>query len=494
MLLITYLAFKDVKIFNMAISLITGYMQSGKTKKTFKVINEKVKEASGNTLVLFVTQFNNSQVVNQTFQRSINDPDITDVIDAEDILICDDTKEKKFIVRKNAMVIGFWHSRNVKTMLKVVKDNTWYNILVVIDEADQGGNEGFKKRMKFIDNVFKNTNGFVKMIFITATIANLSFEADSFITKNKKYEYVKTQRFISSFDTPIDFHFAEPPNDYLSPAWLLENAWEELAIAEKDDDDIIEYISRIPTEKKKLMLYIASVVKDDHELSSIALLEKEEFNICVIMNSEKPGKYAVKYKNTEGEIKDWIVDSVKVGKYAKEGLFEPEIHSSTDYTLSHLLHIIIYNKKNITCSGIEKKKLLKLTKYMNIIKPDDFPKNPIAAIIAGHVAGRGISIQNQAINFVFSSYVFVESADKAQKGAINAQKVGRACGLLLEYVNNFNIKPILLTSKKAMIETLANMAVIDFARTKGDMKLYDIINKEEWKDIIKTCSDLVETK
>jgi hypothetical protein len=478
----------------MAISLITGYMQSGKTKKTFKVISKKVKEASGNTLVLFVTQFNNSLVVNQTFQRSIDDSDITDAIDKEDILRCDDTKDKKFVTGKNAMVIGFWHSRNMKTMLKVVNDNTWYNILVIIDEADQGGNEGFKKRMKFIENVFKNTNGFVKMIFITATIANLSFEADNFITKNKKYGYVKTQRFISSFDDPIEFYFAEPPSDYISPAWLIENAWEELAINENDDDKIIEYISKIPTEKKKLMLYIASVVKDDHELSSIALLEKEEFNVCVIMNSEKPGKYAVKYKNMDGKIKDWVVDSAKMGKYANEGLFEPEIRSSTDYTLSHLLHSIIYKKKDITCDGIEKKKLSKLTKYINIIKPEDFPKDPIAAIIAGHVAGRGISIQNQAINFVFSSYVFVESSNKVQGGAINAQKVGRACGLLLEYMNNFNVKPILLTSKRAMIETLASMAVIDFAKTRENMKLYDIIDKEEWKSVLKTCTDLVELK
>jgi hypothetical protein len=478
----------------MAISLIAGYMQSGKTKKTFNVINKKVKEASGNTLVLFITQFNNSLVANQTFQRSISDKDITDVFDKENILKCENIKTKDFVIGENVMIVGFWHSRNMKSMLKAVRQNTWFNILIVIDEADQGGNEGFKGRMKFIDSVYRNNNGFIKIIFITATIVNLSFEMENFITKNRKYNYVKTIRFISSFDSPIEFYFVDPPKDYISPMWLIENAWEELILTEEDlDDSIINYISKFPIEKKKLTLYIASVVKDDHDLSSFSLLEKEDYNVCVIMNSNNPGKYVVKYKNTKGEIKDWIFNFAKMNKYADEGLFEPVINSRNDYTLSHILHSIIYKKKDITCDGVEKKKLLKMTKYINIIKPSDFPEDPITAIIAGIIAGRGISIQNQAINFVCSSYIFIETYSNSQAGAINAQKIGRACGLLLEYINKSNTTPTLLTSKKAMIETLASMEAIKFAKNKNNVSLGDLVSKDEWKNIISRCKDIINS-
>lgn len=469
----------------MSISVVTGYMQSGKTKKTFSVLSDMMKEKYGRTLVLFVTQFNNSTVEDQTYQRLCNAENILEHFEVENILKCDELKEKEF-ENKNAIITGFWHSRNTKKMILAVKENNWHNIIMIFDEADQGDVAGFKSRMKFVDNVKKVSYAVIDLIFITATIANLSNEAYKFITKNEKYDYVHNKLFFNTmFNSNVNLYFAEPPQNYLNPQFLSEKSWIEIEYEQDNKDEVIfKTVKRLEDQQKKLVLYVSSVVKDDHDLFGKSLLDDAGFDVCIKVNSMICSKYEVMYKDKDGEFTNYVLPYKMIKKYADLGMFVPAIKNSTEYTLSHLLYCAIYDRDSIECDGIEKEKLESLFDFFDAIKPDDFPKNPKVAIIAGHVASRGISIQNQQINFVCTACVFAESSGSSQLGAINAQRVGRACGLLMDYINKNNMIPILITTKKAMKETKGSIAVIDYVLQKGSCSLPALISKKEYKDII----------
>ena len=108
---------------------------------------------------------------------------------------------------------------------------------------------------------------------------------------------------------------------------------------------------------------------------------------------------------------------------------------------------------------------------------------PRVAIITGNIAGRGLSIQNAKIDFVCTSFCFVDTKNVAQCGAQNIQRFGRACGMLK---NNFK-NPIIIATNTIMMEALANqqlLAMKALNMTDGELiALKDFVSKEEWERI-----------
>jgi hypothetical protein len=129
----------------------------------------------------------------------------------------------------------------------------------------------------------------------------------------------------------------------------------------------------------------------------------------------------------------------------------------------------------------------------SIRRPDDFPNKPRVALIAGNLAGRGISIQNPFIDFVCTSFCFTDTRDILQCGATNAQRFGRACGMLKDIYLKSKIFPIIIATEGIMQDSIANEIVLKEKAEKiknGSLiSLKDLISKQEWDNIIKKTKE-----
>ena len=153
--------------------LVDGNTQSSKTSLSFKILSSKILK-NKNNLVVVISQANNVANAVQTISRARTSPDIlqyfkpTNVFRSSDIINND--------ADDNLMIVDFWNSKCMKKIYSFIQKTTakWDQIIIVIDEADEGGIKGLSNRLKFVEQVEDISLVSVKVMFITATIANLS--------------------------------------------------------------------------------------------------------------------------------------------------------------------------------------------------------------------------------------------------------------------------------------------------------------------------------
>ena len=114
--------------------LIDAPTQSGKTKACLKLLEDKIISHS-NTLVIFITQANSTSSVDQIMQRA----------SSLKCIVAKNIYKSSHLPRNssktaNVMLVDFWNARNTKRILKFLQmsRNTWKEVIVIIDEADQG--------------------------------------------------------------------------------------------------------------------------------------------------------------------------------------------------------------------------------------------------------------------------------------------------------------------------------------------------------------------
>lgn len=149
--------------------------------------------------------------------------------------------------------------------------------------------------------------------------------------------------------------------------------------------------------------------------------------------------------------------------------YESGINGIEDLTLSHMLQACLRLGtemhrdilKNIDDED-ERIKLLTIFTRMKTMtgewkRPDDYPRKPKIAMIAGNLASRGNTIKNPFIGFTFTSSLYYNGGKSPQCGALNAQAVGRSNGSLLEtYTSITGIRPVLISTKTIMRDAIAN--------------------------------------
>ena len=203
--------------------LVDSFCQSGKTAKCFETINAKIiADGAGATptLVLFVTQANSTASANQVIQRAKNSPIITKVIPKTNVFKSSVMEPDEFVPTKNTMIVDFWNSRNMENMLSFVRNNNrvYKSVIIVVDECDQAAVKGLSERLAFIRRIEKamRSDSIVKVIFITATVGNLSKSVMQIASNN-------VIRYRSGVVADIiDKHqFAEPPESYVGASWFL---------------------------------------------------------------------------------------------------------------------------------------------------------------------------------------------------------------------------------------------------------------------------------
>lgn len=499
--------------------LIDAPTQSGKTRKCFEVMQEKLIAMDGDTLILYITQANSIAGATQVLQRASNDDGFGEFeINLVENFVHDNIDTKTF-------AIGYWNSRNTVKMLDIVDNYEWDNIMIVIDECDQGNLKGIKERMCFIravDRKSPNTN--IMVIFVTATIGNLSKNILRIAKDNsKKFSTGLVNRIVN--ERVVEHQFATPSENYVGASWFVNNpnVWKRLDFdprsvgASKDDyniskeTEVMKQVKRLSYDSKELTLFVTSTLTADHARIS-EKLKLNGYNVIVEMNNAAGRQFKVHYISDGMIPGTWNIPFNKINTMADKGelsvirksgkKIKTGINSKDDLTMPHILQAALF--MNTTADArIEKFASKEEFMKLNVIsekmeRPHDYPDEPRVALVAGHMAGRGITFQNPAIDFICTSFCFTDTKDAIARGATNAQRFGRACGMLGDVFARPGRQPVLIATKGIVKAAVANEAAV-LAKAQDIpngtlLSLKDLITEEEWTRIMKNTIEEDDVK
>jgi hypothetical protein len=499
--------------------LVDSFCQAGKTRKCFEVLNEKLrKEKTKKVLVIFITQANSVAGASQTLQRAALSKDVTEHIPVGNIFKSS-AAPRDGVIGGNYMIVDYWNSRNMSNMLDFAKDNRtmFRSVYVIIDECEQGHLKGLKERLSFVQKIEKTMRlAVVKIIFITATVANLS----------KSVLQLKFSSGVVSeiINNPVVEHqFAEPHPSYVGASWFIDTpgVWKRLIFPKREAEQtkeqfniannvvLVEAIKALPDAAKELTLIVTSTRTCEHK-SLAERLYRSGYNVMVELNGTNFKNYRVHYVDKSGGISLWEVpykeldakaDQGRLARYRNENkkMVKSGIECKDDYTMSHVLQAALFMMTDAEAriqehvSDDEFRKLEALGYAIDARRPEDYPVVPRVALIAGHLAGRGITIQNPQVDFTCTSFCFTDTRDALQRGASNTQRFGRACGHLMDVFARSGRKPILIATEGIMKDALANEAVLRekaSAIVNGSLiSLSDLVTKADWTRIMKETKD-----
>lgn len=513
--------------------LVDGMTQSRKTQKCFEILRNKIELDNNNVLVLFVTQANNSASVEQLIQRAKKSKDINTIIKSDNICRSNEAPVGG-ILHENKMIVDFWKSSNMSNMIDFAKANhkCFKSIIIVIDECDQGDLNGTKNRLLFIQNIEQVApESIIKVIFMTATIANLSKN----ICKIAAYDLKKFKNGVVNeiiYKPVVEHHFVTPHESYIPPSYFQDNPdiLRKISFPKRNVDAtaeeykssnkniVFKEIKALPESAKELAFICLSSCTEIHSEIAIRLLNCG-FDVSVEMNSTNNKDFKMNFVNKSGEISTWNIPYKKLDDMADNGdlssfrlnrtIVESNIFDKNDYSMPHVLQAVLFMMTDIEDRIIENANSEELTKLhaitnaiMNMSRalrrPDDYPQSPKVALVVGHLASRGVTFQDPSIDFTCTSFCFADisgSSTVVQRGAPHAQKFGRACGMLSEAFARPGRKPYLITTEPILRDALANEKVV---RQKGDMFpngtlvcLKDFVPTNEWNSILQSTKQSI---
>lgn len=510
-------------------ALVDGFTQSRKTWRAFELVCQNVNN-DVKTLALFVTQANNVSVVHQVMSRCSQDPNITRVYKHIHRARGGSAANHLKNVTGNVMLVDFWHAKNTKAMEDFVKAYKPTNIFAIIDEVDQAGLNGVAARLDFLRRLHVSSNATLRVVLVTATVANLS---KHFLTLSQQSSCSdKTSFTVQGVvgrlikDKCIRHCYVKPDASYVGPSWFRKNdLWHPLVFPRKparlpkEDhecaklDVIVDKLRQIPTPQKQLCLIVA-VSKISRQKQLITRLLAPEnitgFNVIVELNSDKTQKnYNVYYLSREGGLQTWNIPHAQMNYILKKGGVDGWTEE-TEIPLPYLMQACAFMgteaesriKKNIDAGEYARLRSLSNVLHTGIKRkyrrPSNYPQEPRVAIVAGNIAGRGTTFQLAHIDFVCTSFFFAGGTDKVQRGATNAQRFGRACGLLGDIFVEPGRKPVLITTPNVFEDALANeRALEEKARACGDDALVcmkDLVSPDEWDSILADAKAAVARK
>jgi hypothetical protein len=440
-------------------TLIFSECQAGKTAKVLDVIKHSVGTC---TLTIVLTQANSKLSVEQFIQRAKAADVATYIYNTNDIGL-----ETLLHPVGHTMIVGFHHKKHENKQISFLRatKQRWSNVILVVDEADEGGLGGVENRLEYVSRVEDACGRGVplRLILITATIANLSKQ----IMKISEDTPTTTNGIVHKIlHTPcVECVFATPPPTYIGYKWFVDNAWVPLELPKRPKgfkhDEYIRLVEQCVVDKfcavedsyKELSLISVSHKINDHGRLGTQLLDAG-FNVSIPYNAKHQDAIEVYYKSSiTGNTKLWLLPYNKL------------LHCN--YTHSHILQAAVFMNTNAearikeSCVPEEFARLEQLAAKMTAARPKDFPNIPRLALIAGRKAGRGITFQNPGIDFVCTSFCFAHVKDTTQRGAINTQKLGRAFGALDGLVTRPGRQPLLIATKQLLVDAGANRDTLD---------------------------------
>lgn len=485
------------------IIFINALTQSGKTRYFINLIDSNIDKENTN-LVIVITQSNNISVRDQTIKR-IKKSNIINTIPDEKILI-----SKEFINVKKSdksyCVVDFFHSRNIQNILSTLPrlDNMWDNIILVIDEIDQGNLKG---RLDFIESFNNIVGNNFKLIIVTATGAKLCTTFPDEDTQNADYRnggtvYNMMHRSVCSL------HTISIGSNYTGLDYFLDNPSSYECIIGNLSDKIR---NSIPSQKKKLTLVVNSIYQKDHDNIIRDLIETDVYTMGIALDgSASSTKRNIYYKKTDNTIATFIINEADIFKSIKNSrlrYYDPIddrwfLIREEDVSVQHIYQAIIQKESETyysLISGKDKNIINSLRTYLaitNKIPIDEFPQERNIIVAAGLYASRGITIQSKEAMFIFSSFVFLSTLKSEDKGADDYQKIGRMTGYYKEEYNV--IKPVLLASNKILSSARANANLVEekrnisYVHTGEFQKLSEIISQSDWDNSLSSCKNYIK--
>lgn len=512
--------------------------QSGKTRRVLDILAEhlEVMRGYGNCLILFVTQASMLSCVNQTMQRIKKHEKLSNHILSDHVL----TTNTKFHYEKadtsdNMVVCGRWHTNSTNMMLRFVqaKGHCFKEVIVVIDECDQGGISGVRERLCFINNI-EQINKMVRVILVTATTPNMS----KLVRRLSKLDcFPENSLAYGIINRSIVYHeYVEPHNNYVSATWYRDTpgVWRNLKYSKKPkemtkedyqklkDRHVVNALKKAPAESKRCGLICVTTTHDRQWNIAHDSLKRAGFNVSVLLNSynDKSKNYTVYYKNDAECIKTWYVPYEQIDKAANSGklakgkfgnswkLINTGINSEHDYTLPHILC-------GALCMGTELEERVKANSEpdefiklemiqksimqldISLQRPDDYPEKPYIAFIGGSIASRGMTLQDPDVGFTYTLYCFDHTKDDGLQGANNTQRFGRASGALWK-VYEKGEKPIVICDSHILACACSNQEMIaEKAKAFSSgvpLMLAERVTESEYSEKIKQMKKLVQTE
>jgi len=518
-------------------ALINAPTQSMKTYKCIDVLCDKINELTP-SLVLYITQANSITSAVQMISRAQEHPRLTQFISKSNIVRSNTLQDDGVFPARNMMVIDFWKSNNMERMKDLVttNKNTWKQVIIVIDECEQGNQKGLKHRLMFIRDIEKvvSPKTQVKVILVTATTPNLSksilrigYSDESKFKKGVVHDIVNKK--------VVEHYYAQPHETYVGASWFVDAkdkddnpVWKKLIFEKKHryqskeeyeeakQDTIFNELKDLPDQAKEMCLVVASARQDDHKYLAKRLFNAG-FNVTVQLNGSNGARnYEVYYKSPSGNRKKWMIPYTKLESLADDedlselrvGRNKPvqtSIEAKEDLSMSHILQASLFmgqEQHDRIKQYTQKDEFLKLKAIHNAIinklsktyqRPSDFPESPRVALIGGLIASRGTTIQNPFIDFTCTSFCFVDSKDANNRGATNTQKFGRACGSLLNAFARPDRTPIVIATEGIMKDAVANEKALkdNLAEIEDGalVALKDLITDDDWRMIVKSTKD-----
>lgn len=499
--------------------LVEGQCQSGKTFRIIELLKQKIKRDS-ETLILFITQANSGSAADQTLERMQND--LTDIVDIENM-------SKAFNAsatangNKNQLIVDFWHSRNIEAMKECAAD--YKHVVIIIDEADQGGMIGVKTRMNFVADIERIVPD-CKLFLVTATSANLSKSilkvSQDNVARFKRGSIVHDILFEES----VEYQNVKPSDDYVSTLRMLEGGVKYLEFDPRSSfdnltdynhhkvDQVLKHINMLPQDKKELTLVAISSMVMHHE-SIVQPLLYSGYNVVVELNAINNKNYRVSYL-ANGKIKNWTIPIKELLQLADndglssivsmDGLLDTGIVKKENIRLPDIIQSALFmstDRMERIKNNVNKRTFIKLLAMNNAFvnmfhknnRPKDFPGKPYVALVTGNLASRGITFQDPYIDLLCTSFVFTDLSDSVERGARSTQRFGRACGNLF-YKYDQNRKPVVIATKKIVESALANYNAV-FENSKnipnGEMIcLRNYIEEKDWKGFQKSAKDTIK--
>ena len=513
------------------VSLVDGLTQSAKTWKVFELFKQHLSVLTS-TLVLIISQANSTTAANQLVARAKKDEEVSKLF-GKIQRATEFTKSRKnqehtgednfTVTKKNGLFVDFWNSKNILNMIDIVESFKWRMIVIVIDEADQGDFNGLSARIDIIRKIERWSKIPVKLIFITATVANLTKNICKIAqTSPSKYRTGIIHEIL--FTSCVAHFFVIPHDNYIGPSWFMNGnprSWRQLILRKKlktetnkdfrkyKNQCVYNHLKNLSDYHKELCLVVSSTVTEDHADLSKMLFEAD-FDVVVELNSSNSKNFNVSYRDKESQtIKFWSIPYVDLANLADKQKLTHYRNRRTN------LKTTIYSKHDLSLPYILQSCLFMGTEYderiernvhhddfVNLLalqnaactmvsspRPHEYPDNPKVALIAGHLAGRGITIQNAALDFVCTSFCFAGVEDVKQRGAQNAQRFGRACGMLHEVFIEKQREPVLIASPDVLRDACLNEScLLQKAKDISDgqlLSLKSFISDECWDQLKK---------
>ena len=518
-------------------SLVCGFTQAKKTWKSFELLQKIYPNT--NSAVFFITQSNCKIVVNQIIQRiqensemNTRFPIVESASEFAEKLETDENLQYMidYIGDKNAIFVDFWHTNKINSMIEIIKKIPWKNSAIVIDECDQGGYNGWKKRLEFLQYIHTTFDLEMRIIFITASVANLS--NNTFKIAQKDPDTFTHGIIHDIIYTPcVRLYYVKPSNTYVGPSYFIDNdeKIKQIIFRKKNTDEtddsykdyqdnlVFEKITNMPHEYKKVSLFVFTNKIEQMREKGERLLSCG-FNIIVLLNSENSRNYNVLYKNEENQISEWSIPFTELEIFAdkkKLAFFQDKnrtykktgINSKNDLHLPEVLQAsLLINTQEQTSiyNTLNFDQIIRLKKINQFVcdvvektRPMDYPISPKIAIVGGNIIGRGITLQDPSLNFILTSCCIINKKDIIQKGATNSQKFGRLCGNLKD-VYQQNTSPCIISTNDVLFDAHINQKVLDKKVQNipnGTLVcLKDFIDEHDWKLSTKNTSKILKEK